>query len=84
MGSHTGTHVDAFSHMHKDGETLEEIPLERFFGKARLVFPQPAAASQDGAYLQRRSGSGPPRGHPCRSTPPLSAGQSPQSLNGPC
>ncbi len=37
MGSHTGTHVDAFSHMHEDGESLSELPLERFFGKAQVV-----------------------------------------------
>jgi kynurenine formamidase len=37
MGSHTGTHVDAFSHMHEDGSSLSELPLERFFGKAQVV-----------------------------------------------
>lgn len=37
LGSHTGTHVDAFSHMDKDGKTLEKIPLERFYGKAKVV-----------------------------------------------
>lgn len=37
MGSHTGTHVDAYSHMHKDKETLDEIPIQRFFGKAQVV-----------------------------------------------
>ncbi len=39
LGSHTGTHVDAFSHMDEDGEPLDQIPLERFFGPARLVVP---------------------------------------------
>lgn len=37
MGSHTGTHVDAYSHMHKNKETLDEIPLGSFFGKAQVV-----------------------------------------------
>lgn len=37
LGSHTGTHVDAFSHMDESGQALDEIPLERFFGKARVV-----------------------------------------------
>lgn len=37
MGSHTGTHVDAYSHMHKGKETLDEIAIERFFGKAQVV-----------------------------------------------
>jgi len=39
LGSHTGTHVDAFSHMDEDGESLDQIPLNRFFGPARLVLP---------------------------------------------
>lgn len=29
-GSHTGTHVDAPAHTERDGESLEELPLERF------------------------------------------------------
>lgn len=37
MGSHTGTHVDAFSHMHIGMESIDEIPIERFMGKAQLV-----------------------------------------------
>lgn len=37
MSSHTGTHVDAFSHMDRNGKTLDKIPLKRFFGKARVV-----------------------------------------------
>lgn len=37
LGSHTGTHVDAFSHMHEGRETLDDIPIERFFGKAQVV-----------------------------------------------
>ncbi|KPI82709.1 hypothetical protein ABL78_8278 [Leptomonas seymouri] len=34
MGSHTGTHVDAPTHMHEGGASLDEIPLDRFFGPA--------------------------------------------------
>lgn len=37
MGSHTGTHVDAFYHMDEKGETLENIDLSRFMGRAILV-----------------------------------------------
>ncbi len=37
MGTHTGTHVDAFSHMHPGLESLDEIPLEKFFGPAEVV-----------------------------------------------
>lgn len=37
MGSHTGTHVDAYSHMHANRATLDQIPIERFFGQAQVV-----------------------------------------------
>lgn len=37
LGSHTGTHVDAFSHMHEGHRTLDDIPLRRFCGEAQLV-----------------------------------------------
>jgi len=37
LGTHTGTHVDAFSHMHEGGETIDRIPLTRFFGPAQVV-----------------------------------------------
>ncbi|MHA7963236.1 cyclase family protein [Paenibacillus sp. CAU 1782] len=37
MGSHTGSHVDAPSHMHSGAATLDDLPLERFFGASQLV-----------------------------------------------
>lgn len=37
MGSHTGTHLDSFSHMHPEKESLDQLPLERFFGEAVVV-----------------------------------------------
>lgn len=37
LGTHTGTHVDAFSHMHVGMKTIDEIPIENFFGTARVV-----------------------------------------------
>ncbi len=70
MGSHTGTHVDAFSHMHQEGKTLDEIPLSCFFGKARVVTPGQdlprgvglifAAGRADTGLLDRISAAGPP------------------------
>jgi kynurenine formamidase len=44
MGSHQGTHLDAPSHFYADGTTLDQIPLERFFGPARLVDLAPGGA----------------------------------------
>ena len=37
LGSHTGTHVDAFAHMDKNGDTIDNIPLKYFFGIAQIV-----------------------------------------------
>lgn len=37
FGSHTGTHADAFAHMDENGMTVDNIPLENYFGIARIV-----------------------------------------------
>jgi kynurenine formamidase len=37
MYSHTGTHMDAPSHIFPDGESLDSIPPERFLGKAVVI-----------------------------------------------
>ena len=37
LSSHTGTHVDAFAHMDENGETIDNVPLNNFFGRARIV-----------------------------------------------
>ena len=44
MGTHQGTHLDALFHFFIDGKTLDQIPLERFFGPARLVDLAPGGA----------------------------------------
>ncbi|GAA3406425.1 cyclase family protein [Paenibacillus hodogayensis] len=57
LGSHTGTHVDAFSHMHDGGGTLDQMPLSRFFGKARLVWTDSADwPSETGLFFARETG----------------------------
>lgn len=56
MGTHTGTHVDAFSHMDEQGETLDDIPLERFFGRARLVRPDRPLPSAVGLIFGEDAG----------------------------
>lgn len=35
--SHNGTHLDAPSHYIKGGKTMDEMPLERFYGKCQVV-----------------------------------------------
>lgn len=40
FGSHCGTHVDAVKHFFDDGQTVDQIPLDRFIGPAILLaFP---------------------------------------------
>lgn len=53
MSAHTGTHIDAPSHMLAgDRRTLDRIPLAAFFGPARL-FHFPRAKRIDAAMLAR-------------------------------
>lgn len=37
MGTHTGTHVDAPRHFIQQGKTIEELPLDSFYGPATLL-----------------------------------------------
>jgi arylformamidase len=37
MGSHTGTHVDACSHFKANAQTLDEMDLSIYVGKARVI-----------------------------------------------
>ncbi|MEW8993739.1 cyclase family protein [Clostridium sp.] len=37
MFSHTGTHIDAPAHMLMNGATLDELPVEKFIGKAMVI-----------------------------------------------
>ena len=37
FGTHTGTHVDAFSHIDQSKESIDKIPIENFVGKSHLV-----------------------------------------------
>ncbi|MBS11437.1 MAG: cyclase [Gemmatimonadetes bacterium] len=49
MGSHTGTHVDAVSHVKKGGPTLSDLPLEQFYGP--VVCPSDSATLPEGIGL---------------------------------
>ncbi len=37
ISSHTGTHMDAPSHMLPEGQSLSDMPIDKFFGLALLV-----------------------------------------------
>ncbi|MDJ1498343.1 cyclase family protein [Cytophagaceae bacterium DM2B3-1] len=55
MGTHTGTHVDAFSHMHVGGQTIDKIPLEKFCGKAWVANPQEILPKQCGLVFREEA-----------------------------
>jgi len=45
FGSHTGTHADAARHFFDDGQSVDQIPLDRLIGPALLVsFPDSVRA----------------------------------------
>ncbi|MCF7899726.1 cyclase family protein [Candidatus Babeliales bacterium] len=37
LGSHTGTHIDAPAHFLENGKTIDQINLEKFIGKAKVL-----------------------------------------------
>ena len=37
MGTHQGTHVDAMYHFLDDGKTIDQMPLDWFYGDAHLI-----------------------------------------------
>jgi arylformamidase len=53
FGSHTGTHVDAARHFFDDGQTVDQIPPDKFVGPAILIaFDEPDRVSVGAADLQ--------------------------------
>lgn len=57
MGLHTATHLDAPLHFLPDGKNLDQIPLERYLGPARVV-PIEDSRSITRAELERRDLAG--------------------------
>ena len=43
MSTHQGTHLDAPYHFYDDGKTVDQMPLDRFYGPAVLVDLAPGA-----------------------------------------
>lgn len=57
MGSHQGTHLDAMFHFYDDGRTLDQMPLEWFYGPARVLrIPKPANGVIGVADLEPHAG----------------------------
>ncbi len=44
MSTHQGTHLDVPFHFYDDGKTVDQIPLERFYGPAVLVDLAPGSS----------------------------------------
>lgn len=55
FGSHTGTHVDAPKHFFEDGQTVDQLPLARLVGPARLIEMDDKLASVGAADLERHN-----------------------------
>lgn len=54
FGSHTGTHVDAAKHFFDEGQTVDQIPLERFIGPAILLAFPDSLMSVGASDLERQ------------------------------
>jgi kynurenine formamidase len=48
IGTHQGTHIDAMAHFFEQGRTVGEMPLEWFYGPARLLRIPKAAGCKIG------------------------------------
>jgi arylformamidase len=54
MGTHQGTHLDAMFHFFDDGRTLDQMPLDWFFGPAKVLhLPKPADGEITAEDLQK-------------------------------
>jgi kynurenine formamidase len=51
MATHQGTHLDAPFHFYDDGATVDEMPLDLFYGPAALVDLAPGGALEPGAPI---------------------------------
>src|SRR4051812_48781718 len=51
LGAHTGTHVDAPLHFIKGGAPVDQVPLEKFVGPARVIDCSADATVIDAAEL---------------------------------
>ena len=72
MCAHNGTHVDAPFHFINDGETIDQIDLERFVGYAFVSAhdgPLTGADAEEGVYLLNAAplNLGGSDGAPCRA-----------------
>ena len=58
LGAHTGTHVDAPLHFIKGGAPVDQVPLEKFVGPARVIDCSADATVIDAAELNKHQWKG--------------------------
>ena len=61
LATHLGTHVDAPYHFHRDGTTVENMPLDRYMGPALLLDLRDSAKGKTAISVDdlQRAGAGP-------------------------
>jgi arylformamidase len=58
MGAHTATHVDAPLHFIENGGTIDQVPLSRLIGPARVIAVDPKIDVIDAAELRKHDLAG--------------------------
>jgi GntP family gluconate:H+ symporter len=61
MGAHSGTHIDAPMHFVAGGAPIDQVPLERLIGPARVLEIPDSVQAIDAAELNRHDWKGAPR-----------------------
>jgi len=61
LGAHSGTHIDAPMHFVANGASIEQIPLDRLIGPARVIEIPDNVQAIDAAELGRHDWRGAPR-----------------------
>lgn len=57
LTSHTGTHMDAPSHLLSSGSTLDELPVSQFCGRAAVVDVSHVGPTISAEFLQAQNGT---------------------------
>lgn len=61
LGAHSGTHIDAPMHFVANGASIDQVPLDRLIGPARVIEIADDVQAIDAAELNRHNWRGAPR-----------------------
>jgi arylformamidase len=61
LGAHSGTHIDAPMHFVTNGASIDQVPLDRLIGRARVIEIPDNVQAIDAAELGRHDWRGAPR-----------------------